>query len=202
VIKRDATALTVLTGTAEVVATHFSPFFVFGLALVVRLLFFLIYSLRVEIGRFEAKVAARSLAYINVVALVAITVVLVTSTAMWKYQAYLYLVVALTVEIVSVATWYTKWAAMSELWNNGNGGLNRIFNPKKWYLLAAFAFLLGEYVAYGIEWCPLLDEIILWFYHAYIRVYHILIWMVHHPKETLIIAVITVVVAIVARFMA
>ena len=179
VVKRDAAALAVLAGTAELVATSFSPFFVFGLSLVVRLLFFLIYSLRVEIGRFEAKVAARTLAYINVVALVAITVVLVTSTAIWKYQAFLYLVFALVMEVIGMRTWYTQWAVNSENWNDGADGLNRVFEPKKWYLLAAFAFLITEYIAYGIEWCPLLDQIILFGWHAIVLLYHLFLAIIH-----------------------
>lgn len=179
VVKRDAAAVAVLAGTAEWLSTY-SPFFVFGLALVVRLFFFLIYSLRVEIGRFEAKVAARTLAYINVVALVAITVVLFTSSAIWKYQAYLFLVFALVMEVISMRTWYTQWAVNSENWNDGSGGLNRVFEPKKWYLLAAFALLLVEYVAYGIEWCPLLDTIILFGWHVIVWVHHALVFIGHH----------------------
>lgn len=171
VVKRDAAAVAVLAGTAEWLSTY-SPFFVFGLALVVRLFFFLLYSLRVEIGRFEAKVAARTLAYINVVALVAITVVLFTSDAIWKYQAYLFLVFALVMEVISMRTWYTQWAVNSENWNDGSGGLNRVFEPKKWYLLAAFALLFVEYIAYGIEWCPLLDTIILFGWHALVFIGH------------------------------
>lgn len=179
VVKRDAAALVALSGAAEVVSVRFSPFFVFGLGLVVRLFFFLVYALRIEIGRFEAKVAARTLAYINVTALVAITVVLFQTTAIWKYQAYLYLVAALTFEVVSVLTWYTQWAVSSENWNDGAGGLRRVFEPRQWYLLAAFAFLIGEYIAYGIEWCPLLDKIILWTYHAIIWLYHFMFVLFH-----------------------
>jgi hypothetical protein len=185
-LKLDGATLTTFVGLAAVLSLSFSTFFVFGLTLIGRLLFYAIYSWRVELRRFEAKVATRTLAFVNVCAFVSVTVALAQSEAIWKVGSYWFLVITLMIEVFSVRTWWTWWAT------HNHATSDPVWKPKFGHLLAAFALLISQYVAFGILWIPLLDKIIL-------ATYHVMIWMITHPIESIIIIVVAVAIVVVTK---
>lgn len=163
-----AAATVVLALVAVVGTTIISPFFTFGLTIVLRPLFFAFCTRRVAAGRFDPRTAARSLAIVNVFALMAATVVLFESSAIWRVGAYTFLVFALVMEIVGVRTWWTKWA------QRNHATSYRLPAPKLSHVATAFVWVIAQYVAYGILWIPLLDKVILFGYHMILSLSHVL----------------------------
>jgi hypothetical protein len=185
-LKADVATLAVFAGTATAVSMYFDPFFVFGLTLIFRMLLYLGFSLYLEEGGREYRVAARTLALTNMCAFVSATVTLCQSDAIWRTGCYAFIVVALTMEVFGVRTWWTWWA----IHDHETG--DPPFKPKSGHLLAVFVLILTEFVALLIAGIPLLDEIILFTYHAGL-------WMIAHPILAILIITAVVVLVVVTK---
>lgn len=185
-LKVNAATLAVFAGTATAVALYFDAFFVFAITLIFRMLLYLGFSLYLEEGGREHRMAARVLTLTNMCAFASATVTLCQSDAIWRAGCYAFIVVALTTEVIGVQTWWTWWA----IHDHETG--NPPFKPKSGHLLAAFMLIFAEFVALLIAGLQILDETILF-------TYHVMLWMIAHPIEATLIIIVAVVVVVVTK---
>lgn len=185
-------ALAVVSAIGSLALTYFDPIAVFALTLVGRLLFYGFARYYVERRAYDAAVATRSFAVIQVFAYLAVIMDVFQSQATWRYGAFGVLAVLLTMEVVGIRTWYSKWMEREQRLMRQMHPLIRAMSPKAGSLLTAFACLIVEFSVFLIMWSKPLDEFILWLYHA-------VLWMIAHPVVSLFLIAIAVVLIIVTK---
>jgi hypothetical protein len=185
-LKVDSATLAIFAGAATAVSLYFDAYFVFAITLIFRMLLYLGFSLYLEEGGREYRVAARVLALTNLCAFASATVTLCQSDAIWRTGSYAFIVVALTTEVIGVRTWWTWWA----IHDHETG--EPPFKPKSGHLLAVFVLIFAEFVALLIAGSQFLDESILF-------TYHVTLWMIAHPIEAILIIIGVVVIIVVTK---
>lgn len=185
-------ALAAITVIGSLALTYIDPIFVFALTMVIRTAFYALAYWYVERREYDAAVATRSFMAIQVFAYLAVIIDVFETQSTWRVMTFLILAFLLTMEVVGVRTWYSKWMEREHRQMRQMHPFERAMHPKFGSILTAVVCIILEYVVFLIMWSKLLDDIILWSYHA-------LIWMIEHPVESLILIIIAVVIIVVTK---
>lgn len=176
---KNGIALTVIAAIGSLSLTYIDPIFVFALTLVARMGFYGFARYYVERRQYEAAVAARSFTVIQVFAYLAVIIDIFETQSTWRVTTFLILVFLLTMEVVGMRTWYSKWMEREQRLMRQMHPIMRAMSPKTGSLLTAFVCLIVEYVGFLIMWSRDLDIAILFTIHMVWWVYHI-IWLICH----------------------
>ena len=188
----NGSALAVISLIGGLGLSYVDPIFVFALTLIIRMVFYALANWFVEHRAYEAPVAARSFMAIQVFAYMAVIIDVFETQSTWRITTFLILTFLLTMEVVGIRTWYSKWMEREHQQMRQMHPMERAMHPKSGSLLTAVACVIVEYVVFLIMWSKLLDDTILWVYHA-------LIWMNDHRIESIIFITIAVVIIIVTK---
>lgn len=176
---KNGIALTVIAAIGSLGLTYIDPIFVFALTLVVRTLFYAFARYYMEQRAYDAAVATRSFLVVQVFAYLAVIVDIFETQSTWRVTTSLILVFLLTMEVVGIRTWYSKWMEREQRQMRQMHPLIRAMNPKTGSLLTAMVCMIVEYVVFLIMWSRDLDIAILFTIHVIWWGYHI-IWLVCH----------------------
>ena len=176
---KNGIALTVIAALGSLGLTYIDPIFVFALTLVIRTMFYAFARFYVEQRAYDAAVATRSFLVVQVFAYLAVIVDIFETQSTWRVATSLILVFLLTMEVVGIRTWYSKWMEHEQRLMRQMHPLIRAMNPRTGSILTAMVCMIVEYVVFLIMWSRDLDIAILITIHVIWWGYHI-IWLVCH----------------------